>query len=1269
MLTKKKRWFAAALVAAMLCTSVSPAVAHAEETAVSTHNHGTYTATADLMDKKGVVTLKDLTWDEIVVPASLGASKVVLKNVIATKVVVEDASLCDIEILGGSIAMIELVKEEKKLTLRDMAELIASGMTKAEAQKAYQAAKDELAKKQAKTPVVVLKDKAVVGTLTVIGSEGRLAVDGFTGTLVVEQTAQSGNGYGMMELELNNSKPAKVEVSGKGKNSLVVTGTNSSIAEAVVDGSASLVLEVETKKLETAKDSTEVELVVLAPVEEVVINGEATDLNVTSDVVVKKAVINGANATVEGAGKVESAAVSDDSAKITTSGTEVYDPAKVTATPGPTATPKPTTAPSSGGSGSSGGGSYYPPYVPGPTATPKPTVTPTPGAAHTHSWVKGEVVAATCTEGGYTNYTCSCKETKKDNITAPNGHAVETWEQGDKVEGTTCTYNRTGYCTTCKQDVSSEITMDVHAGTKVVITSEATCKSEGTKNYVCTACDKTISTDTYSNPDAHKWGIPVTGEDGKMIYTCTVDGCGTTKSVVELVNGEVSRELVDDATEVKVGNVVMSLDDAVLAKVDAAAGTTASGAALKLSADVLSEEDRTSATANMDEDELELLGESEIYDFNMSVDDTEMSELGGNVTVRIPYKLEAGEDPDGIEVWYVKDGRVTVINNAIYHDNYVSFATNHFSYYTAVYLTPIQRCARDGHDWETTTVAATCTEDGYKAQTCKLCAETTAGETIVANGHVMQKENVQIANCKQQGIIRYYCKNCDYENRVETPLGDHTRDTDGKCTVCGINVDCKHENTVYCPKLASGATKCEDGVIVTQYCLECEGVVSTKEWKEEGHYSSTLDYFSFYPYGAPGYVYEQGCPCGGSEHGNNFYMNTNGWSNGKYNSGDWVTDRSQGYNDDEGRWHDVTIRTSEIAKVKIEFDTCTLSQRGCACEKDKCIKIYVDGTLVKEMGGVVTEKDHYYGAKVTLNEGSETCLDGVTIEEYCLRCGSEYGSWTGKTHWPHAIEYIDLSEYSEKSCNGVLVYSKCACGAKETIFKLEGASNSSCGLYNWTEGSNEENGKTVYTRTSACDTCGFLVEDVYMLEDLDDCKVNRVGTITITVDDVVKESYEYSIAGGLNHKSTYRTVELAEGSTSCEEGAIFTEHCADCEQVISSWTDKTQHAGGTKQRFDVTKYGDTCGDGVFSWMSCACGKSQNCVLPSECEFSESETNSTDENNVVHYIKTAHCNNCDINYIQDVVSTTAEDGTTIRTYSYQVYMGETLLGEFSFDVRS
>ena len=62
--------------------------------------------------------------------------------------------------------------------------------------------------------------------------------------------------------------------------------------------------------------------------------------------------------------------------------------------------------------------------LPGSVDAPDPTVTVTVtvGSAHEHSY-RAVVTAPTCTEGGYTTYTCSCGDSYTADETAPLGHA------------------------------------------------------------------------------------------------------------------------------------------------------------------------------------------------------------------------------------------------------------------------------------------------------------------------------------------------------------------------------------------------------------------------------------------------------------------------------------------------------------------------------------------------------------------------------------------------------------------------------------------------------------------------------------------------------------------------------------------------------------------------------------------------------------------------------------------------------------------------------
>lgn len=81
-----------------------------------------------------------------------------------------------------------------------------------------------------------------------------------------------------------------------------------------------------------------------------------------------------------------------------------------------------------------------------PAATTPPATTP-PATTHTHSY-SITVVAATCTEGGYTLHKCSCGDSYKDTYTNALGHSWGNWVT-TKEATTSAEGQQTRTCTRC----------------------------------------------------------------------------------------------------------------------------------------------------------------------------------------------------------------------------------------------------------------------------------------------------------------------------------------------------------------------------------------------------------------------------------------------------------------------------------------------------------------------------------------------------------------------------------------------------------------------------------------------------------------------------------------------------------------------------------------------------------------------------------------------------------------------------------------------------
>lgn len=58
---------------------------------------------------------------------------------------------------------------------------------------------------------------------------------------------------------------------------------------------------------------------------------------------------------------------------------------------------------------------------------------------------------------------------------------------------------------------------------------------------------------------------------------------------------------------------------------------------------------------------------------------------GGSLTVTLRYDLRTGEDPNGLSIWFVDDDGTVEEYACTYSDGYVTFVTNHLSYYSVMY--------------------------------------------------------------------------------------------------------------------------------------------------------------------------------------------------------------------------------------------------------------------------------------------------------------------------------------------------------------------------------------------------------------------------------------------------------------------------------------------------------------------------------------------------------------------------------------------------------
>ena len=140
-----------------------------------------------------------------------------------------------------------------------------------------------------------------------------------------------------------------------------------------------------------------------------------------------------------------------------------------------------------------------------------------------HNYV-AVVTEPTCTEGGYTTYTCTiCGDSYVADETEALGHS---WSEWTTVEEATCTEDGTEQrtCGTCGQTETRVVEAAGHSYESVV--TAPTCTEMGYTTHTCHICGDTYTSD-HVNPTGHVYEKVVTEptctEDGYTTYTCS---CG-----------------------------------------------------------------------------------------------------------------------------------------------------------------------------------------------------------------------------------------------------------------------------------------------------------------------------------------------------------------------------------------------------------------------------------------------------------------------------------------------------------------------------------------------------------------------------------------------------------------------------------------------------------------------------------------------------------------------------------------------------------------------
>ena len=158
---------------------------------------------------------------------------------------------------------------------------------------------------------------------------------------------------------------------------------------------------------------------------------------------------------------------------------------------------------------------------------------------HSHT---AKVTAPTCTEKGYTTYTCSCGDSYKDNYVDSLGHTPDASVEENRVEATCSapgSYDTVCYCAVCEEElsrVSNTIPKKPHNYTHTVVAPG--CNTQGYTEHKCQCGDS--YKDTYTDATGHTAGVPV--KENVKEANCIVSGTYDSVVYCGSCGTELSRE-------------------------------------------------------------------------------------------------------------------------------------------------------------------------------------------------------------------------------------------------------------------------------------------------------------------------------------------------------------------------------------------------------------------------------------------------------------------------------------------------------------------------------------------------------------------------------------------------------------------------------------------------------------------------------------------------------------------------------------------------------
>ena len=380
-----------------------------------------------------------------------------------------------------------------------------------------------------------------------------------------------------------------------------------------------------------------------------------------------------------------------------------------------------------------------------------------------HSY-EASVVAPTCEKDGYTNHVCSvCGDSYRDNYVDAAGH-----QYTDTVTAPTCTASgyTTHTCSVCGHSYVDSIVPATGHSYDAVVTAP-TCTASGYTTHTCSVCG-------HSYVDSV---VPATGHDYvwqiTRVPTCTAEGvktftcshCGDSYDVALAKADHTYEAVVTAPTCTNNGYTTHTCSVCGDSYVDSIVPATGHSYDAVVTAPTCTNAGYTTHTCSV-------CGDSYV--------DSIVPATGHSYEAVVTA-------PTCDKMGY------TTYTCSVCGDSYVGNYTDALEHtYTAV-VTKEPTCTEEGvktftcsecgksyteaiptvaHRYEAVVTAPTCDKMGYTTYTCSACGDSYVADYVDAVGHDCETETVP-ATCLGYGFVRESCKHCDYSviTEITAPLG------------------------------------------------------------------------------------------------------------------------------------------------------------------------------------------------------------------------------------------------------------------------------------------------------------------------------------------------------------------------------------------------------------------------------------------------------------------------------------------------------------------